>query len=184
MWFPPLCQRVPLNYFQLKPKSVLSKYDEEIEGEKKKSFRLSAGGFVGGERERELQAIRENLRNQAQSLDMPALSLASEYYTPNEMVRIICLSALGFEFDFFLDWCSFFYDMRDTRLALRRPNVKSRESERERKYSRLLTSWWMKLEAQILAPGKALTNLLLKTPLTPQLFQLKTGSGTQVSRSR
>uniref|UniRef100_A0A671PTU1 U4/U6.U5 tri-snRNP-associated protein 1-like n=1 Tax=Sinocyclocheilus anshuiensis TaxID=1608454 RepID=A0A671PTU1_9TELE len=70
----------------LKPKSVLSKYDEEIEGEKKKSFRLSAGGFVGGERERELQAIRENLRNQAQSLDMPALTLANEYYTPQEMV--------------------------------------------------------------------------------------------------
>uniref|UniRef100_A0A8C1NYG6 Spliceosome associated factor 1, recruiter of U4/U6.U5 tri-snRNP n=1 Tax=Cyprinus carpio TaxID=7962 RepID=A0A8C1NYG6_CYPCA len=69
-----------------KPKSVLSKYDEEIEGEKKKSFRLSAGGFVGGERERELQAIRENLRSQAQSLDMPALTLASEYYTPHEMV--------------------------------------------------------------------------------------------------
>ncbi len=42
----------------------------------------------------------------------------------------------------------------------------------------------MKLEAQILAPGKALTNLLLKAPVTPQLFQLKTGSGTQVSRSR
>ncbi|XP_051733386.1 U4/U6.U5 tri-snRNP-associated protein 1 [Ctenopharyngodon idella] len=69
-----------------KPKSVLSKYDEEIEGEKKKSFRLSVGGFVGGERERELQAIRENLRNQAQSLDMPSLTLATEYYTPQEMV--------------------------------------------------------------------------------------------------
>lgn len=79
-----------LNSFQFKPKSVLSKYDEEIEGEKKKSFRLSAGGFVGGERERELQAIRENLRNQAQSLDMPALSLANEYYTPQEMVRTMC----------------------------------------------------------------------------------------------
>ncbi|XDV38889.1 hypothetical protein PO909_008213 [Leuciscus waleckii] len=70
----------------VKPKSVLSKYDEEIEGEKKKSFRLSSGGFVGGERERELQAIRENLHNQAQSLDMPSLSLATEYYTPQEMV--------------------------------------------------------------------------------------------------
>ncbi|XP_051536658.1 U4/U6.U5 tri-snRNP-associated protein 1-like [Myxocyprinus asiaticus] len=69
-----------------KPKSVLSKYDEEIEGEKKKSFRLSAGGFVGGERERELQAIRESLHSQAQSLDMPALTLASEYYTPQDMV--------------------------------------------------------------------------------------------------
>ncbi|XP_051956354.1 U4/U6.U5 tri-snRNP-associated protein 1 [Xyrauchen texanus] len=69
-----------------KPKSVLSKYDEEIEGEKKKSFRLSTGGFVGGERERELQAIRESLQSQAQSLDMPALTLASEYYTPQDMV--------------------------------------------------------------------------------------------------
>ncbi|XP_060792301.1 U4/U6.U5 tri-snRNP-associated protein 1 isoform X1 [Neoarius graeffei] len=69
-----------------KPKSVLSKYDEEIEGEKKKSFRLSAGGFAAGERERELQAIRETLRSQAQSLDMPALAVASEFYTPQEMV--------------------------------------------------------------------------------------------------
>ncbi|MCJ8740676.1 hypothetical protein PDJAM_G00061780 [Pangasius djambal] len=69
-----------------KPKSVLSKYDEEIEGEKKKSFRLSAGGCAAGERERELQAIKETLRSQAQSLDMPALAVASEYYTPQEMV--------------------------------------------------------------------------------------------------
>ncbi|KAI4887874.1 hypothetical protein NFI96_015083 [Prochilodus magdalenae] len=69
-----------------KTKSVLSKYDEEIEGEKKKSFRLSAGGFATGERERELQAIRESLHNQAQSLEMPALTLATEYYTPQELV--------------------------------------------------------------------------------------------------
>ncbi|XP_023143637.2 U4/U6.U5 tri-snRNP-associated protein 1 [Amphiprion ocellaris] len=69
-----------------KSHSVLSKYDEEIEGEKKKSFRLSTGGFADGERERELQAMREMLRNQAQSLEMPALSIASEYYTPQEMV--------------------------------------------------------------------------------------------------
>ncbi|TSL04312.1 U4/U6.U5 tri-snRNP-associated protein 1 [Bagarius yarrelli] len=69
-----------------KSKSVLSKYDEEIDGEKKKSFRLSTGGFATGDRERELQAMREMLRNQAQSLDMPALAVASEYYTPQEMV--------------------------------------------------------------------------------------------------
>lgn len=69
-----------------KSRSVLSKYDEEIEGEKKKSFRLSAGGFADGERERELQAMKESLRNQAQSLEMPALTIASEYYTPQEMV--------------------------------------------------------------------------------------------------
>lgn len=69
-----------------KSHSVLSKYDEEIEGEKKKSFRLGAGGFADGERERELQAMKETLRSQAQSLEMPALSLASEYYTEQEMV--------------------------------------------------------------------------------------------------
>ncbi|XP_028272073.1 U4/U6.U5 tri-snRNP-associated protein 1 [Parambassis ranga] len=69
-----------------KSRSVLSKYDEEIEGEKKKSFRLSTGGFADGERERELQVMRQALRNQAQSLEMPALSIASEYYTPQEMV--------------------------------------------------------------------------------------------------
>ncbi|XP_017264694.1 U4/U6.U5 tri-snRNP-associated protein 1 [Kryptolebias marmoratus] len=69
-----------------KSRSVLSKYDEEIEGEKKKSFRLSTWGFADGERERELQAMKETLRNQAQSLEMPALTIASEYYTPQEMV--------------------------------------------------------------------------------------------------
>ncbi|XP_075947581.1 U4/U6.U5 tri-snRNP-associated protein 1 [Anarhichas minor] len=69
----------------LKPHTVLSKYDEEIEGEKKKSFRLNTGGFADGEREREIQAMREALRDQAQSLDMPALAIASEYYTPQEM---------------------------------------------------------------------------------------------------
>ncbi|KAF7225429.1 U4/U6.U5 tri-snRNP-associated protein 1 [Nothobranchius furzeri] len=69
-----------------KPRTVLSKYDEEIEGEKKKSFRLSTWGFADGERERELQAMKETLQNQAQSLEMPALAIASEYYTPQEMV--------------------------------------------------------------------------------------------------
>lgn len=69
-----------------KSRSVLSKYDEEIDGEKKKSFRLSTGGFADGERERELQVMRETLRSQAQSLQMPSLTIASEYYTPLEMV--------------------------------------------------------------------------------------------------
>ncbi|KAM5138334.1 U4/U6.U5 tri-snRNP-associated protein 1 [Mantella aurantiaca] len=67
-------------------KSVLSKYDEEIEGEKKKSFRLEYGGAVDGSWEKELQSIRETLHNQAQSLELPGLKIASEYYTPEEMV--------------------------------------------------------------------------------------------------
>ncbi|XP_018426363.1 PREDICTED: U4/U6.U5 tri-snRNP-associated protein 1, partial [Nanorana parkeri] len=70
----------------LRHKSVLSKYDEEIEGEKKKSFQLESGGAVDGSWEKELQLIRETLHNQAQSLDLPGLKIASEYYTPEEMV--------------------------------------------------------------------------------------------------
>ncbi|XP_031428112.1 U4/U6.U5 tri-snRNP-associated protein 1 [Clupea harengus] len=70
----------------LKTKNMLEKYDEEIDGEKKKGFRLNAVGCAEGERERELQAIREALRNDAQTLQMPALQIASEYYTEQEMV--------------------------------------------------------------------------------------------------
>lgn len=75
-------------YLQFKQKNVLAKYDEEIDGEKKTSFRLNATGCADGERERELQAIRETLRNEAQSLQMPALMIASEYYTEQEMVSV------------------------------------------------------------------------------------------------
>ncbi|XP_040265769.1 U4/U6.U5 tri-snRNP-associated protein 1 [Bufo bufo] len=69
-----------------KHKSVLSKYDEEIEGEKKKSFRLESGGTADGSWEKELENIRQTLHNQAQTLDLPALKIASEYYTSDEMV--------------------------------------------------------------------------------------------------
>ncbi|XP_066466289.1 U4/U6.U5 tri-snRNP-associated protein 1-like [Tiliqua scincoides] len=68
-----------------KHKNILSKYDEEIEGEKKKSFKLDAVGMADGSWERELQQIRDNLREQAQTLDTPGLRLASEYFTPEEM---------------------------------------------------------------------------------------------------
>ncbi|XP_043929722.1 U4/U6.U5 tri-snRNP-associated protein 1 [Protopterus annectens] len=66
-------------------KSVLSKYDEEIEGEKKKKFMLESGGTADGTWEKELQQIRENLRNRAQNLEMPKLKMASEFYTEEEM---------------------------------------------------------------------------------------------------
>ncbi|KAM8938986.1 U4/U6.U5 tri-snRNP-associated protein 1 isoform 2-T2 [Pelodytes ibericus] len=70
----------------LRPKSILSKYDEEIDGEKKKYFRLESGGFADGSWEKELQHIRETLHNQAQTLDLPEMKIASEYYAPEEMV--------------------------------------------------------------------------------------------------
>uniref|UniRef100_A0A8C5XR26 Spliceosome associated factor 1, recruiter of U4/U6.U5 tri-snRNP n=1 Tax=Microcebus murinus TaxID=30608 RepID=A0A8C5XR26_MICMU len=71
---------------QQKPRSILSKYDEELEGERLHSFRLEQGGMADGIRERELEEIRAKLRLQAQSLSTVGPRLASEYLTPEEMV--------------------------------------------------------------------------------------------------
>eukprot|EP00058_Branchiostoma_floridae_P024547 XP_002610037.1 hypothetical protein BRAFLDRAFT_238017 [Branchiostoma floridae] len=68
-----------------KPKEILDKYNEEIDGEKKSSFQLDARGDVDLESERRLQAIREELRKQSQSLNLAAPTLASEYFTQSEM---------------------------------------------------------------------------------------------------
>ncbi|XP_006860967.1 PREDICTED: U4/U6.U5 tri-snRNP-associated protein 1 [Chrysochloris asiatica] len=71
---------------QQKPRSILSKYDEELEGERPHSFRLDQGGTADDLRERELEEIRARLRLQAQSLSTTGPRLASEYLTPEEMV--------------------------------------------------------------------------------------------------
>lgn len=78
-------QPIPL-VLQQKPRSILSKYDEELEGERPQSFRLEQGGTADGLRERELEEIRARLRLQAQSLSTVGPRLASEYLTPEEMV--------------------------------------------------------------------------------------------------
>lgn len=70
-----------------KVQGLLSKYDEEIEGEKKKTFSLSQDGGVNLTKERELQKIRDRLHNQAVSLTTPQLQTASEYYTQEEMLK-------------------------------------------------------------------------------------------------
>uniref|UniRef100_A0A6I8NI15 Spliceosome associated factor 1, recruiter of U4/U6.U5 tri-snRNP n=1 Tax=Ornithorhynchus anatinus TaxID=9258 RepID=A0A6I8NI15_ORNAN len=69
-----------------KPRSILAKYDEELEGERPQSFRLDQAGAADGAWERELDQIRANLRQQAQSLNDAGPRLASEYLTPQEMV--------------------------------------------------------------------------------------------------
>ncbi|KAM6158124.1 U4/U6.U5 tri-snRNP-associated protein 1 [Rhynchocyon petersi] len=71
---------------QQKPRSILSKYDEELEGERPHSFRLDQGGTADDLRERELEEIRARLRLQAQSLSTAGPRIASEYLTPEEMV--------------------------------------------------------------------------------------------------
>lgn len=72
---------------QIKPKSLLSKYDEEIDGEKATSFVLGKGGVARSESER--ARVRQKLQQQqgTVSLDLPVPKLASEYYTDEEMVK-------------------------------------------------------------------------------------------------
>lgn len=65
--------------------SVLSKYDEEIQGEKVSSFTLGEEMSEAAQRKK-LQAVREKLHGKTLvSLDLPAPQLASEYYTEEEM---------------------------------------------------------------------------------------------------
>ncbi|GIY28552.1 hypothetical protein CDAR_409551 [Caerostris darwini] len=72
----------------LKKKNLLSKYDEEIEGEQKKTFKLgnvSSTPYVS--REQELELIRMKLKQQSvMTLEMPEMKIANEYYTPADMV--------------------------------------------------------------------------------------------------
>lgn len=68
-----------------KPKSLLGKYDEEIEGEQRKSFRLNTAGIASYQDEDHMDSIRSKLKKQAVSLDMKAPTLASEYYTASEL---------------------------------------------------------------------------------------------------
>lgn len=70
--------------FDDKP-SVLSKYDEEIEGEKTSGFALGEEVSEAARR-RNLQVVREKLHGKTLvSLDVPAPQLAAEYYTEEEM---------------------------------------------------------------------------------------------------
>ncbi|KAL1763980.1 U4 tri-snRNP-associated 1 [Sigmodon hispidus] len=71
---------------QQKPRSILAKYDEELEGERPHFFRLKQGGMADGLRECELEEILAKLHLQAQSLSSMGPRLASEYLSPEEMV--------------------------------------------------------------------------------------------------
>ena len=67
--------------------SVLSKYDEEIEGEKTTSF--SIGEEMSEEmRKRKLRDVKEKLQGKTLvSLDLPKPKLASEFYSEEEMTK-------------------------------------------------------------------------------------------------
>ncbi|XP_019850472.1 PREDICTED: U4/U6.U5 tri-snRNP-associated protein 1-like [Amphimedon queenslandica] len=69
-------------------RSLLYKYDEEIEGQKIHKFTLGdTGQYDVGDLQREKERAREVLEQKAIALDLPQLSVASEYYTEEEMVK-------------------------------------------------------------------------------------------------
>ena len=55
-------------HLQFKPKELLSKYDEEIEGEKRKNFQLGSGGAYDDSEDRQMERITQQLRAQAVSI--------------------------------------------------------------------------------------------------------------------
>lgn len=58
-----------MSNLQFKPKEVLSKYNEEIEGEKKKKFELGARGTYNTDEDKQMERIKAELR--AQSVGIP-----------------------------------------------------------------------------------------------------------------
>ncbi|XP_045599414.1 U4/U6.U5 tri-snRNP-associated protein 1 [Procambarus clarkii] len=73
-------------YGNIVQRTLLTKYDEEIEGEKKQSFRLGVGGGASAyddvpEAVRRIAKLRK-----LQNLETPQVQLASEYFTETEMV--------------------------------------------------------------------------------------------------
>ncbi|KAK3854519.1 hypothetical protein Pcinc_039010 [Petrolisthes cinctipes] len=74
-------------YGRLVQRTLLTKYDDEIQGERKKSFRLGAGGSASLQEQDVPEAVRRMAKlRQLQNLETPQVQLASEYYTPGEMV--------------------------------------------------------------------------------------------------
>ncbi|WAR18739.1 SNUT1-like protein [Mya arenaria] len=70
-------------YGMFKAREVLSKYDEEIAGEKKKDFQLGARGSYNTEEDKQMERIKAELRAQSQTLSI-SQTLATEYMTAEE----------------------------------------------------------------------------------------------------
>ncbi|KAI4453222.1 squamous cell carcinoma antigen recognized by cytotoxic t lymphocytes [Holotrichia oblita] len=70
-----------------KEKTVLGKYDSEIDGEKRQSFRIGHDNYVE-RKHMALQNIKNKLANKRiESLSGSGLTLASEYYNEEELAR-------------------------------------------------------------------------------------------------
>lgn len=74
-------------YGNMKSKSLLSQYDEEIDGEKRSSFKIGNENYAE-RKQTVLQNIKEKLSNKMiETLEGPGLTLASEYYSEQELAK-------------------------------------------------------------------------------------------------
>lgn len=72
----------------LKVKSLLAKYDEEIDGEKKRAFVIGENPSLFENKKSVALTVKEKLSNKRlESLVLPQLNIASEYYTEEEMTK-------------------------------------------------------------------------------------------------
>lgn len=74
-------------FFKFKEKSILDKYDEELEGAKKKSFQLGKGGVYDSGVDKFIQQQNEELKSRAIKLDLSDFKIANDYMTKEEQVR-------------------------------------------------------------------------------------------------
>ncbi|KAK9507412.1 hypothetical protein O3M35_007271 [Rhynocoris fuscipes] len=69
------------------PPAVLAKYDEEIDGIKKRSFKIGEED-IEARKEAIKQKLQKKSKKTLESLSLPEPKIASEYYTPSEMIKI------------------------------------------------------------------------------------------------
>lgn len=71
-----------------KEKSLLSKYDEEIDGAKRDGFQIGVDKFVLQKQKAVVQSVKEKLaKKRLESIADKNLVLASEYYNEEEMAK-------------------------------------------------------------------------------------------------
>lgn len=75
---------------EIKKKSMLDKYDEEIDGEKKSSFTIGRDGEYLEDVEKQKKKIKAKLQMKAktlESLELPQMKVVSDYYTAEEQAK-------------------------------------------------------------------------------------------------
>lgn len=69
----------------------MDKYDEELNGEKKKSFKLGAKGTYDMSDEKFIQQLNEDYKSRAIKLEIADLKVTNDYFTPEEMVMFFLI---------------------------------------------------------------------------------------------